>query len=50
MQVKLSPDDIISRGTILFSIKFVPPGSEGESEQTLHIYNLNICIYMQGHW
>uniref|UniRef100_A0A673HND1 Synaptotagmin-like protein 1 n=1 Tax=Sinocyclocheilus rhinocerous TaxID=307959 RepID=A0A673HND1_9TELE len=28
-RVKLSPDDIISRGTILFSIKFVPPGSEG---------------------
>ncbi|XP_016138799.1 synaptotagmin-like protein 1 isoform X1 [Sinocyclocheilus grahami] len=27
-RVKLSPDDIISRGTILFSIKFVPPGSE----------------------
>ncbi|XP_016411426.1 synaptotagmin-like protein 1 [Sinocyclocheilus rhinocerous] len=28
-RVRLSPDDIISRGTILFSIKFVPPGSEG---------------------
>ncbi|KAK2886955.1 hypothetical protein Q8A67_015183 [Cirrhinus molitorella] len=28
-RVKLSPDDIISRGTILFSIKFVPPHSEG---------------------
>ncbi|XP_052439811.1 synaptotagmin-like protein 1 [Carassius gibelio] len=28
-RVKLSPDDIISRGTILFSIKFVPPGSDG---------------------
>lgn len=28
-RVKLSPDDIISRGTILFSIKFVPPCSEG---------------------
>ncbi|XP_073678332.1 synaptotagmin-like protein 1 [Garra rufa] len=28
-RVKLSPDDIISRGTILFSIKFVPLGSEG---------------------
>lgn len=28
-RVKLSPDDIISRGTILFSIKFVPPDSEG---------------------
>ncbi|XP_051727700.1 synaptotagmin-like protein 1 isoform X2 [Ctenopharyngodon idella] len=28
-RVQLNPDAIISRGTILFSIKFVPPGSEG---------------------
>ncbi|TRZ00463.1 hypothetical protein DNTS_033226 [Danionella cerebrum] len=28
-RVKFSTEAIISRGTILFSIKFVPPGSEG---------------------
>ncbi|KAK7138650.1 hypothetical protein R3I93_015930 [Phoxinus phoxinus] len=40
-RVQLSPDAIISRGTILFSIKFVPPGSEGNGHPLtgeLHIW------------
>uniref|UniRef100_A0A8B9KDG0 Synaptotagmin-like protein 1 n=1 Tax=Astyanax mexicanus TaxID=7994 RepID=A0A8B9KDG0_ASTMX len=28
-RVQMNPDAIISRGTILFSMKFIPPGSEG---------------------
>ncbi|XP_072532276.1 synaptotagmin-like protein 1 isoform X2 [Salminus brasiliensis] len=28
-RVQMNPDTIISRGTVLFSLKFIPPGSEG---------------------
>lgn len=40
-RVQLSPEAIISRGTILFSIKFVPPGSEARGNPAtgeLHIW------------
>ncbi|XP_067282231.1 synaptotagmin-like protein 1 [Pseudorasbora parva] len=40
-RVQISPDAIISRGTILFSTKFVPPGSEGNGNPLtgeLHIW------------
>lgn len=51
-QVQMNPEAVLSRGTILLTLKFIPPGSEGHWTHThieTDVYNNNKSYIMHLH-